>query len=76
MAIWEYNILVTVIRTLWKPDMGKIWGDKGPDGKTDWDRVQRLGEEGWELVNCFPVASGEGGTAEVAWVFKRQRAER
>jgi hypothetical protein len=61
------------VNGLWKPDVGKIWEEKGQDGKTNWDRIQHLGEDGWELVSCFPITTGEGATTEVSWVFKRQR---
>ncbi len=75
MAAWEYNLIASNVNSLFKPDVGKVWQEKGPDGHTNWDDIQHLGEEGWELVSCFPIATGGGSTMEVIWVFKRQRPE-
>jgi hypothetical protein len=75
VIVWEYNLIVANISAFMKPDISRLWRQKGPEGKTDWDRVQQSGHEGWELVNCFPMTTGSGATIEVAWVFKRQRTQ-
>jgi len=35
------------------------------------DRLNRLGEEGWELVSCFDTNFTQGGTRDVVAVLKR-----
>ena len=37
------------------------------------DHLNRLGEEGWELVSVFDTNRADGDTKEVVAVFKRQR---
>jgi hypothetical protein len=37
--------------------------------------LNRLGEQGWELVTCFPTAEVYGKSREVVAVFKRRRRE-
>lgn len=44
-------------------------------GKVDTDELRaelnRMGQEGWELVNAFRTASGHGASREVVAIFKR-----
>ena len=71
MTGWEYGLRTSIAYgNQW---VGRIWEEKGPDGTTNWDRIQHFGEEGWELVTCFPIATGNGATIEVVWLFKRPR---
>jgi hypothetical protein len=74
MDQWNYNILVVDLggpmRT--PTTISKMWEIRGPDGLTDWDRLQNMGRDGWELVNTFPIAATQGTTAQVVWVFKRR----
>ena len=74
MDQWNYNILVVDLGGAIKlaTSISKMWEIRGPDGLTDWDRLQNMGRDGWELVNTFPVASGNGATVQVVWVFKRR----
>ncbi len=39
------------------------------------NELNRLGEQGWELVACFPTAQAYGRSREVVAVFKRRRQE-
>jgi hypothetical protein len=41
------------------------------DGSEFNDRLNQLGEEGWELVNVFDTNFANGGTREAVAVFKR-----
>ena len=41
------------------------------DGQKFNDRLNRFGEEGWELVNVFDTNMFQGGTRDVVAVFKR-----
>jgi len=36
------------------------------------DDLNRLGKEGWELVQALPLATGTGITERVIFVLKRQ----
>lgn len=72
MDQWTYNILVVDLLGGAKPSITKMWEIRGPDGLTDWDRLQNMGREGWELVSILPVASGQGATAQVVFTFKRK----
>ena len=41
------------------------------DGQKLNDRLNRLGEEGWELVSVFDTNFTQGGTRDVVAVLKR-----
>jgi hypothetical protein len=76
---WEYNVVVTYLATGLgvEPNIAKAWEMQGHDGLTDWSRIQRLGAEGWEMVNVFTLAGAANmGTLsyQVVWVFKRKAA--
>jgi hypothetical protein len=62
MAKWEYQTL--------KVEPGGWFG-----GKVDTDdlraELNRLGQEGCELVNAFDTAFGQGASREVVAIFKR-----
>ena len=74
--MWEYTIVHTDrLNTPSGPQLAPIWRRKYADGSTDWDQIQKLGEDGWEMVNAFPVEGG-GTLQYVAFVFKRPRRER
>lgn len=36
-------------------------------------QLNKLGEEGWELVSCFTTNQGQGTSREVIAVFKRRK---
>lgn len=36
-------------------------------------QLNRLGDEGWELVSCFSTNQGQGTSREVIAVFKRRK---
>ncbi|KAF0107240.1 MAG: hypothetical protein FD146_1718 [Anaerolineaceae bacterium] len=75
MAAWQYTLIVSDIFANvslgGKPVVSKVWEQKGTDGKTDWERIQQAGKDGWEMVNSYPLATGNGSSIQVVWVFKR-----
>ncbi len=75
---WEYRIAVTgelpgYVEDI--PDATAMWKRKYKDGSTDWDTVTRIGDEGWEMVNAFPVARPDGRTTAIVFVFKRPQSQ-
>lgn len=36
-------------------------------------QLNKLGEDGWELVSCFSTNAGQGTSREVIAVFKRKK---
>lgn len=62
---WEYQ-------TLMFNAGGLFFGGK-IDGAQLNDRLNALGEEGWELVSVFDTAMAEGRTRSVVAVLKRPR---
>lgn len=36
-------------------------------------KLNKLGNEGWELVSCIPIGGSDGQTLEVTAVFKRKK---
>ena len=70
---WEYTIVHTDrLNTPGGPQLAPIWRRKYADGSTDWDQINRLGEDGWEMVNAFPVESN-GTIQYLAFIFKRPK---
>jgi len=70
---WEYTIVHTDrLNTPGGPQLAPIWRRKYADGSTDWDQINKLGEDGWEMVNAFPVESG-GTIQYLAFIFKRPK---
>lgn len=37
------------------------------------EKLNRLGEQGWELVSCFTTNAGQGYSREAIAVFKRRK---
>jgi len=71
-AGWEYNIVHTDrLGSPAGPQLALIWKRKYSDGSTDWDQISKLGREGWEMVNAFPVESS-GTLQYLAFIFKRR----
>lgn len=62
MTRWQYN---TVIFDIGFFSSGKI------DGEKFQERLDALGQEGWELVSVFDTNVYEGRTGQVIAVFKR-----
>ena len=54
-------------------DPGFIWTRKDKDGRTEWDKLQQLSTEGWELVSVTPIvtASNLSHTSKLLYTFKR-----
>jgi hypothetical protein len=71
MAAWEFTVVLSNTSAVLMPDVSKVWTSKDSAGVSDWDRIQQLGQEGWELVSCCPVAAGNGMTYQILWTFKR-----
>jgi hypothetical protein len=71
MAAWEYTVILSNVGAVFTPSVAKVWQSKDSQGQTDWDRIQKLGQEGWELVSCCPVAAGNGVLYQLLWTFKR-----
>src|SRR5258708_37156875 len=70
---WEYTIVHTDrLNTPGGPQLAPIWRRKYADGSTDWDQSTKLGEDGWEMVNAFPVEGG-GTIQYLAFIFKRPK---
>ena len=38
------------------------------------EKLNRLGQEGWELVSSFTTSQGSGSSREVIAIFKREKA--
>jgi len=75
-TMWEYTIVHTDhLNGPSGPQLAPIWRRKYADGSTDWDQINKLGEDGWEMVNAFPV-EGAGTLQYLAFVFKRPKRER
>lgn len=62
---WEYSCI-----ELTKGFMGSILKTDDIDSQ-----LNLLGEQGWELVNCFSVSHVPGMPREVFAVFKRKRLD-
>ncbi len=60
---WEYRTVVFEVS-------GWFIGGK-LDGQRFNDRLNQLGEEGWELVSVFDTNFPQGGTRDVVTVMKR-----
>src|SRR5258706_4126499 len=74
--MWEYTIVHTDhLNGPSGPQLAPIWRRKYADGSTDWDQINKLGEDGWEMVNAFPVDGG-GTLQYLAFVFKRPKRQR
>jgi hypothetical protein len=70
---WEYTIVHTDrLSAPGGPELAYIWRRKYSDGSTDWDQINNLGADGWEMVNAFPVESA-GSLQYLAFVFKRPK---
>lgn len=66
MPQWEYM-------TLMLPASGFILGGK-LDAQKLTDRLNELGEQGWELVNVFDTNMLDGKTRDVYAILKRPMA--
>ena len=82
MQKWEYLTLTRSIDYVYKPGILPGIGDSGgfnynwsDDNKMGWDaRLKSIGDQGWELVQAFPVSIGlgdSGRTTSIYLIFKR-----
>ena len=69
---WEYSITHSdrLSNVSGVPQISSIWRTKYADETTDWDHIQRMGSEGWEMVSAFPVVAN-GTTLYVTFIFRR-----
>ena len=59
-----------------RPELSKLWTEKNKKtGKTEWDVLQELANDGWELVSVTPITYG-GGTGQVLYTFKRLKVDK
>jgi hypothetical protein len=71
--LWEYTIVHTDrLNAPGGPQLAPMWRRQYADGSTDWDQINKLGADGWEMISAFPVEAG-GTLQYVAFVFKRPR---
>jgi hypothetical protein len=59
MLTWQYNAHVGDVidpKDLYLTTrVSLIWEMKDKSGKTSWDKIQEMGNEGWELVSVTPI---------------------
>lgn len=60
---WEYTTVIFAAKGMWLG--GKI------DGQAFTDKLNELGDQGWELTSTFDTSMLEGKTRDVIAVFKR-----
>ena len=78
MDQWHYQMLVVDMGGTGsqlgfvRSSISKMWEVMGPDGLSDWDRLQTMGKDGWELVSSMPISAGNGNTVQVVFTFKRK----
>ena len=84
---WEYTMISGRImapedsRDFRGQGMDLLWKAQAED-PTTWQHIQEAGQNGWELVNAFPIAEyteedNAGYTSIIAFMFKRPlRAKR
>lgn len=63
METWEYKS----IKVETKGIMGGILEIRNFDSE-----LNKMGEQGWELVSCFPTSAGQGPRGVIA-VFRRKK---
>jgi hypothetical protein len=69
---WEYLVVSEVVGTYHNQEHVKLPGTPVYWMREDHnvqERMDVLGEEGWDLVSCTPCSEGEAG--EYVFVFKR-----
>lgn len=64
MDLWEY-------KTIKLETHGIIGGILETEEFTN--NLNRLGDQGWELVSCFTTNAGNGYSREAVAVFKRRK---
>lgn len=86
MTKWQYYMMSSPImyldnsfnKTL-KNSVSKIWEKEYGEKKSQYEKIQELGESGWELISVTPIAgvvadverSLSGYTKEVLFVFRK-----
>ena len=76
MARWELTMFVSWAAwggVLGAADASNIWTKKDKQGKTEFDKLQELANDGWELVSVVPIAINEGETTHLLFTFKRPK---
>lgn len=76
MQKWEY--LTILCSRGGKPKVNRAWlingqeVDKGEQGPTIWDKMNQLGEAGWELIQA-PYSHSPTGDSTLYLMFKRPK---
>ena len=69
---WKLHAFAASLREGYEAGMGvtakAVWTSKGDDGKTDWEKLEDLASQGWELVSVTPL--GAAHTMELLYTFK------
>ena len=66
MQKWEYTTLTLISKATREPE----WADAPEDNRSASERLNELGEEGWELVS---VAQHTGDQARTVYWLKRPK---
>jgi len=75
---WEYTMLYK--HMTYHPIGGEIvpfdiWEEKDKNGKSSYNKINELGERGWEMVSC--LAWGMKGDPDyILFIFKRPLKEK
>jgi hypothetical protein len=78
---WEYTMVSGRImapegsREFHGQGMDLLWKTQ-TENPTTWQHIQAAGQEGWEMINAFPIAEyteedNAGYTSIIAFIFKR-----
>jgi DNA invertase Pin-like site-specific DNA recombinase len=77
MTKWELKSMVCSISSegfIGGRDVSVIWSQKDRNtGKTNWDELKEIANDGWELVSVTPIASNQGTTIDLLYTFKRPK---
>ncbi len=71
MQKWEYLYLEAHLQSAARPQATKANGQLLEDRPNLWEYINKLGDEGWELVNVYNYA--EPSRHKDYFVFKRPR---
>ncbi len=80
MTQWELTTLFAYIDTGGRLsvniDPSAVWTVKGKDGKTSWDKLVAMANEGWELVSVTPISASTSAayTSYLLYTFKRPKS--
>lgn len=68
MQKWEIDFFVIPVNQV----CSRIWTEKGSDGLSSYEKINKLAEDGWELISVTPVSGMFAGrTSEILFTFRR-----